>query len=335
MSDLPANYPKTTKDQFNAYARCKSLEERADSVQRDGLSLLVCARILGYLLKFAPTTEGCATFAREVNSCCDDSALIALADKYTENFVRCCDQTHQKPHPTPAPSDHPSRPSFDIAKALREELRKPPENHEAAKAQALERDRYRCALTGTIDSKSYRSNLVAVDLAKECPGSTQASHIFSPSINKDHHRGNDKQTFAVTARTIMEQFGGVKVKDEPNGNRIHRLESIITMNGDIHTHFDDLLIWLVLAVADGPPNTYIVDIWDPFFRVDILPEVTFYSNDPSLPPPDSRYLALHAACAKVTHMSDAAKHIDMFMRDMEDTKVLAADDALQLCVATA
>src|SRR6266550_1087338 len=38
--------------------------------------------------------------------------------------------------PTPAPSDHPARPSFDIAKeALREELRKPPENHEAAKAQ--------------------------------------------------------------------------------------------------------------------------------------------------------------------------------------------------------
>ncbi|KAF8347305.1 hypothetical protein F5887DRAFT_1175052 [Amanita rubescens] len=192
--------------------------------------------------------------------------------------------------PTPAPSDHPSHPSFDIAKeALREELRKPPENHEAAKAQALERDRYRCALTGKIDSKSYRSNLVAVDLAKERPGSTQASHIFSPSINKDHHRGNNKQTFAVTAWTIMERFGGVKVKDELNSNQNHRLENIITMNSDIHTHFDDLLIWQV-PVADDPPNTYIVDSWDPFFRVDMLPEVTFYSNDPSLPPRDPRYL---------------------------------------------
>ncbi len=93
MSALPANWfdPKTAKDQFNAYARCKSFEERAHSIQRDGLSPLVCARILGYLLKFAPTTEGRATFAREVNSCCDDSALIALADEYTENFIRCCE----------------------------------------------------------------------------------------------------------------------------------------------------------------------------------------------------------------------------------------------------
>jgi len=57
-----------------------------------------------------------------------------------------------------------------------------------------------------------------------------------------------QQTFAVTAWTIMERFGGVKVKDELNGNRIHRLENIITMNSDIHTHFDDLLIWLVPVV---------------------------------------------------------------------------------------
>ena len=47
------------------------------------------------------------------------------------------------------------------------------------------------------------------------------------------------------------------------------------------------------------------------------------------------------ACAKVAHMLGAAKHIDLFMRDVRDTKVLAADGssarllayALQLCEA--
>ena len=129
-------------------------------------------------------------------------------------------QVRHRKGPTPAPSDHPSRPSFDTAKeALREELRKPPKNHEVAKTQvslfigdfsclkrktqqALERDRYRCALTGKIDSRSYLSGLVAVtDLANEQPGSTQATHIFSPSINKDHRKGNNKVSQAIFSTT--------------------------------------------------------------------------------------------------------------------------------------
>ena len=90
MSALPANEfdRETASDQFNAYARCKSLEERAHSIKKDGLPPFVCARILGYLLTFAPNEEGCVTFAREVNDCRDDSALIALADEYS---IRTCE----------------------------------------------------------------------------------------------------------------------------------------------------------------------------------------------------------------------------------------------------
>lgn len=52
------------------------------------------------------------------------------------NIVILAIQVKRSKGPTPAPSDHPSRPSFDIAKeALRQVLIKPPENHEAAKAQ--------------------------------------------------------------------------------------------------------------------------------------------------------------------------------------------------------
>ena len=93
MSALPANEfdHETASDQFNAYARCKSLEEHAHGIQKDGLPPLVCARILGYLLKFAPNEEGCVTFAREVINCCDDSALIALADEYSDNFIHTCE----------------------------------------------------------------------------------------------------------------------------------------------------------------------------------------------------------------------------------------------------
>ena len=53
-----------------------------------------------------------------------------------------------------------------------------------------------------------------------------------------------QEVFAVTAWTIMKCFGGVKVEDELNGNQIHQLENIITMDSNIHTSFDNLQLWL-------------------------------------------------------------------------------------------
>ena len=43
------------------------------------------------------------------------------------------------------------------------------------------------------------------------------------------------------------------------------------------------------------------------------------------PPPDHRLLALHAACARVAHMSGAAQFFDQVDRDVEETEVLAFD----------
>ena len=104
-----------------------------------------------------------------------------------------------------------------------------------------------------------------------------------------------------------------------------------------------MLIQVIEIQANGPPHTYNVRGRDWAVLAGTLSQVTFRSDDPSLPPPNPRYLALHAACAKVAFMSGAAEHIDMIMRDMEDIKVLAADGssaqvlalALQLCMATA
>ena len=42
-------------------------------------------------------------------------------------------------------------------------------------------------------------------------------------------------------------------------------------------------------------------------------------------PPDPLLLGLHAACARVAHMSGAAEFFDQIERDAEDTRVLAFD----------
>jgi hypothetical protein len=54
--------------------------------------------------------------------------------------------------------------------------------------------------------------------------------------------------------------------------------------------------------------------------------ITFTTPDPvKYPVPSRTYLGIHAACAKVTHLSGAGEYIDKFYRDMEDRQTLDPD----------
>ena len=53
--------------------------------------------------------------------------------------------------------------------------------------------------------------------------------------------------------------------------------------------------------------------------------VTFTSSEGDLELPDPQLLGLHAACARVAHMSGAAEAFDKLERDVEDIEVLASD----------
>lgn len=63
----------------------------------------------------------------------------------------------------------------------------------------------------------------------------------------------------------------------------------------------------------------------PGFLVNLPATVTFTSTRAHLPLPDPRYLALHAACAKVAFLSGAGEYIETVDRDIYTTKVLAND----------
>jgi hypothetical protein len=65
-------------------------------------------------------------------------------------------------------------------------------------------------------------------------------------------------------------------------------------------------------------------------------KVTFTSPDPiTLPVPSPELLALHAACAKVAHLSGAGEQIDKFDRDLDDLRVLAPDGSSSSVLAHA
>ncbi|RXW12257.1 hypothetical protein EST38_g13599 [Candolleomyces aberdarensis] len=148
-------------------------------------------------------------------------------------------------------------------------------------------------------------------------GFTELCHIFSASTSVNLENG-DKRTYA-----IAESFGYTTIQQDLNGEKIHRLENVMTMRVDIHRLFDGLLFWLVQTGED----TYKVETFKP--RVDRLcggREVKFTTENPEkLPVPSPQYLALHAACAKVAHLSGAAEYIETILRDAEEIPVLAAD----------
>ena len=53
--------------------------------------------------------------------------------------------------------------------------------------------------------------------------------------------------------------------------------------------------------------------------------VTFTRSDERQKLPDPKLLGLHAACARVAHLSGAAKAFDQLESDVEETLVLSSD----------
>ena len=84
-------------------------------------------------------------------------------------------------------------------------------------------------------------------------------------------------------------------------------------------------------------NTYRLEARDPRILTGFPRTVTFSTDDPvNLPVPSPNYLALHAACAKVAHLSGAAEYIDAVWSEMEEALFLAENgssaDALNLAL---
>lgn len=80
--------------EHNAYATCLAYE--ASSIAGlhpvpSGVSSLVCARLLGYMILHAPTDVGRGNISNEVMSCPNEKYLADMAKLYIQIFLRCCE----------------------------------------------------------------------------------------------------------------------------------------------------------------------------------------------------------------------------------------------------
>jgi len=163
---------------------------------------------------------------------------------------------------------------------------------------------------------------------------TSCAHIFAPSTSQGISGDKEnvpKHNYAASAWAVMMRMGGVLVPDELNGLDVHRLENVMTMENNLHALFDDLSVWFE---ATDVVNQYTLNAISPVFLAGYPPVVNFVAHV-DLPLPDPRYLALHAACARVAHLSGAAEYIDDVNRDIDTTLVLAKDGSSARLLAEA
>lgn len=195
------------------------------------------------------------------------------------------------------------------------------------------RDGFRCVVTGDYDVSSVKRSrelekAQEVENAGLCP--TECAHIFAESTNANisgSNEGGNKRHYAAGVWAVMARFGYKNLPGDLNGNKIHRLENVLTLDKSVHDFFDTLELWF--EPVKGIPNTYTLHApRSGYIKAYWKRTVTFTTPDSvKLPVPSPEYLAIHATCCKVAYLSGAGEYIERILREMEDTKVLSQDGA--------
>ncbi|KII93031.1 hypothetical protein PLICRDRAFT_672317 [Plicaturopsis crispa FD-325 SS-3] len=196
-----------------------------------------------------------------------------------------------------------------------------------ASASALERDSYRCLVTGKYDALAAKRGVPLSEIQKfgsavntECAHIVPASTYFNLGAS-DPDKAS-KRDYAASVLAVLQRFG--YNVDQLNGEKVHSLFNVMTLAHDAHDLFDQWLnLWLE---ATDTPNCYRVRVSKAIFEDPGRELVTFTTSDPELLPlPSAELLALHATCANVAHLSGASEYLNKFERDVESVKVMAFD----------
>ncbi|KAF9477024.1 hypothetical protein BDN70DRAFT_995249 [Pholiota conissans] len=160
-----------------------------------------------------------------------------------------------------------------------------PQSHITAK-KALAHDGYRCVVSKKFDANSLKLISELGDMMDS-----------DPRNERTYTECSDKRRYAASA---WARFVYKSLPEDLNGANIHRLENVMTLDASLHGDFDKLGFWFVQLTPSQGCHTFTT--LDPEKLTVLSPE----------------YLAIHAPCAKVAHLSGAAEYIDKFYRDVED-----------------
>ncbi|KAK7682798.1 hypothetical protein QCA50_014182 [Cerrena zonata] len=304
---------------------------------------VICARIIGYLIIHPLNDIAHIYVLDEVKSCHAKNggsqeelyySIYTLGLHYLNYFIR----PFKRPcGPTPPPSGYDSRTSFDRKQQyINANLVSTPTSHSQSRTNALIRDGYRCMVTGTFDIHSLsKITELAIEFrsyqsARKRSGITNCCHIIPASTTMN--LVYDKAEYVASVWTVLSNFGEPNLVNELRGANTHHLENILTLDCAPRDYFDQLNMWFdKVNPLDRNDHRYFVRLAEAigsFVYPEFPKEIEFVNHAPdfiTLPLPDYRYLRIHAACAKIAHLSGASEYIDQVFQDIERMPVLAND----------
>ncbi|KAI1791662.1 hypothetical protein LXA43DRAFT_919976 [Ganoderma leucocontextum] len=283
------------------------------------------ARVVGYLLLYPPSDQARAVVQREIERCKDqrdpNQAVYNLGEMYVMDFILPF-YSHPEDK-TPPPSRPCSRASYERIKENAYQGRaNRPRNTSEAQPLALVRDDNRCMLTRIWDYHSWRARLSDRKPTDKVVVVTECCHIFPEMLGNTRPVGKDGATredyMAARLWLILERFGYGHIHDELRGDKVHRLENVLTLDCTLHSAFGNMTMWF--EEVEGQADCYHVAVSDPKWYDDIgrfgLPHEIQFVAHANLPLPNPGYLHIHAACCRVGNLSGAADYLHWMFDEM-------------------
>ncbi|KAF5335453.1 hypothetical protein D9611_012134 [Ephemerocybe angulata] len=300
-----------------AYAVVLQAERNLEETEQDGSSssnerLLYC-RILGCFLEYAPGDRSRGLVASEISGCGrDQEKLLELGKWYFDHFEQMLQAAADFRNSDRTISDYCPADANLQPPATQEELTEDPVlgSHELAHRMVMRRDHRRCQLTGGPDIHTRRAR-------EYSEGDTMPVYVEGHHVLHQITAPEDGDDYSKTTWALIERLGFRSVLDELRGTGLHRLENMMAVCSVANRFFNSLNIWL--SPVDDEPNAYYVEHNIEHYEIldmDLQQKVVFSTRKPGeWPLPSSKYLEIHAACARVAHFSGAGDYInDRIMR---------------------
>ncbi|KAI1795040.1 hypothetical protein LXA43DRAFT_61845 [Ganoderma leucocontextum] len=215
---------------------------------------------------------------------------------------------------TPQIASHPSEPSFRLTKEeVSQMVFMTPRNYHESRNQATIREDYRCIATRILDKTYARTLRMAGPMVGEYVEALECCHIFAESIDTDIDGcENSKNRWTLLKRLGYDDV----VSNFATSDKTHSLENVMMVTRRVHDDIDTLDLWF--EPIENVPNRYrMCSIWALPYGLQDGHEVTFQSADPRLPLPNPHYLAIHATCCRVSHLSGTSGLFAELEKDLE------------------
>ncbi|KAH9888962.1 hypothetical protein C8Q73DRAFT_708889 [Cubamyces lactineus] len=333
VTALPSNpYSSPPNSEWhNAYEACLSMEAATawnvlvPNIDSEDLQELmfdtppqVAGRTLGYALIHATTKKGRDVLAREIVSCVKDYRVLSgLAHLCIFGMIR---MFRNPKGPTPIDSVDESPEHLVTGTS-------PGYTPAWLRAQLLQRDEFRCVFTHRPDARSLRQQMAAGALSPPNGthvANTKVAHIIglplTDGIGGMSQSAREKFPWATSATAVLEHFGGDEIQQIIRNFTIHDPVNAMTASLEPHDLFNQSALWLTPAMDDNQhtiPNLYNVvfrDAIEARIYSYIKPQVRFREfttpDGQLVKPPSPALLELHAACARIAHLSGTAEVLD-------------------------